>query len=105
MREITAQELKTWMDEGRVFQLIDIREDYEREVSNIGGDHIPMGQVMTKTELIERDKEVVVYCRSGGRSGVIVQQLSSILGLENLINLKGGMQGWKANIDPSIQVA
>jgi rhodanese-related sulfurtransferase len=105
MREITPQELKAWLDEGKNIQLIDVREEYEREVSNIGGNHIPMGQIMTRTEEIDRDKEVVVYCRSGGRSGVIVQQLGSVLGLDNLINLKGGMQGWKANIDPSIQVA
>ncbi|MBX7180874.1 MAG: rhodanese-like domain-containing protein [Bacteroidia bacterium] len=105
MKELTAQELKTWMDEGKTFQLIDIREDYEREVSNIGGNHIPMGQVLSRTEEIDRDKEVVIYCRSGGRSGVIVQQLSTVLGLENLNNLKGGMQGWKASIDPTIEVA
>ena len=105
MKEITALELKTWMDEGKNIQLIDVREDYERDVSNIGGDHIPMGEIMNKTEEVDRNKEVVVYCRSGGRSGAIVQQLGSILGADNIYNLKGGMQGWKAAVDPSIQVA
>ena len=52
MKEITVQELKTKIDNKEEFQLIDVREENEREFTNIGGDHIAMGSVMQHLDKI-----------------------------------------------------
>jgi adenylyltransferase/sulfurtransferase len=101
MKEITVQELKKMRDEKKDFQLIDVRETYEYEVSQIGGELIPMGEVMANLDKISKDRMVVIHCRSGGRSGTIVSVLES-MGYENVYNLKGGILAWVAEIDPSL---
>ena len=103
MKEITVRELKTKLDNNEDFQLIDVREQNEREFTNIGGDHISMGSVMQNLEKINNDKDVVVYCRSGSRSGQIVSFLEMNHGFENLYNLKGGILAWADEIDESIK--
>jgi rhodanese-related sulfurtransferase len=103
MKEITVGELKSKMDNGNVFQLIDIREDNEREFTNIGGDHIPMGTIINNMDKIEKDKEVIIYCRSGSRSGQVVSFLEMNHGFDNLFNLKGGILAWSDEIDDSIK--
>jgi adenylyltransferase/sulfurtransferase len=104
MKEIDANELKNWLDEGRDFQLIDVREIHENEAANLGGILIPMGEVLSRIEEVNRQGDVVIYCRSGGRSGNIVQHLEN-LGFTNVINLKGGCLGWKRDIDPTLNVS
>jgi len=93
MNQVTAQELKEWSANGRDFLLIDIREDWERERSSIGGLHIPMGELMNKVNEIPRDKDVGLYCEKGIRSVLAIQRLER-LGFGNLINLSGGISAW-----------
>lgn len=102
MKEVTVQELKKLMDEGGNFQLIDVREPNEYEIANIGGELIPMGEVPTHLEKIAKDKMVIMHCRSGGRSGNIIQWLEQNAGFDNLYNLKGGITAWSDQIDASI---
>ena len=103
MKEITVQDLKTKMDSQDDFQLIDVREQNEREFTNIGGDHIPMGSIMQSMDQIDKEKEVVIYCRSGSRSGQVVNFLEANHGFENLYNLKGGILAWADDIDNNIK--
>lgn len=103
MNEITVQELKEKIDRGEDFQLIDVREDFEYQTSNIGGQHIPLGGILIETDKLYTDKPVVVMCRSGKRSAAAIMQLEQ-QGFNNLYNLKGGILAWQAEIDPSIQV-
>ncbi|GAA4931271.1 rhodanese-like domain-containing protein [Mucilaginibacter defluvii] len=103
MNEITVQELKEKIDRGEDFQLIDVREDFEYQTSNIGGQHIPLGGILIETDKLYTDKPVVVMCRSGKRSAAAIMQLEQ-QGFTNLYNLKGGILAWQAEIDPSIQV-
>ena len=105
MKEVTVQELKTMMDNGSDFQLIDVREPFEAEAVNIGGELIPMGEVLSNVDKIAKDKPVVVHCRSGARSATIINALQSQYGFENLHNLKGGIMAWSHEIDPSITVS
>ena len=102
MKEITVQELKQMLDSKSDFQLIDVREPYELEIASIGGDPIPMGEVMNKLDKINRSKPVVIYCRSGKRSGVITNALEA-QGFSNVHNLQGGILAWSDQIDSSIQ--
>jgi len=101
MKTITADELKARLDAGEAVNLLDVREDYERAEYNIGGTHIPLGKVQTmQTEDIEgwKDAEVVVYCRSGNRSGMAAMFLEQS-GFTNVINLTGGMLTWRDKFD------
>ena len=103
MKEVSVQELKEKMDAGEDFQLIDVREDFEYETSNIGGLLIPLGGILIEQDKIEKDKPVIIMCRSGKRSAAAIMQLEQ-LGYTNLSNLQGGILAWAAEIDPTISV-
>jgi len=103
MKEITVAELKQWKDEGKDFQLIDVREPFEYEMSNIAGENIPLAGVVLEADKISRDKPVVMQCRSGARSASATMQLEN-LGYTNLYNLKGGILAWAAEIEPGMTV-
>lgn len=102
MKEITVQKLKEMLDKQNDIQLIDVREGYEHEIADIGGDKIPMGTVPEHIAQINKDKPVVIYCRSGNRSGQVCNFLEQGYGFTNLYNLKGGILAWANEIDPSM---
>ena len=104
MKEISVQELKEMMDNHEDFQLIDVREDFEYEMSNLGGVLIPLGGVLIEADKIAKDNPVIVMCRSGRRSAAAIMQLEQQFGFTNLANLQGGILAWADDIDPSIQV-
>jgi rhodanese-related sulfurtransferase len=103
MKEISVQELKEKLDKGEDFQLIDVREDFEYEMSNLGGTLIPLGGILIEVEKIDKSKPVVVMCRSGKRSAAAIMQLEQH-GFTNLTNLKGGILAWAAEVDPTLNV-
>lgn len=103
MKEISVQELQEKLDNNEDFQLIDVREDFEYEMSNLGGLLIPLGGILIEADKISKDKPVVVMCRSGKRSAVAIAQLEA-QGFTNLTNLQGGILAWAQEIDPSLQV-
>lgn len=102
MKEITVQELKTKMDNKEDFQFIDVREPHEADIASLGAELIPMGEILGQVDKISRDKQVIIHCRSGARSGTIVQALESQHGFTNLYNLKGGILAWAREIDPTV---
>ena len=101
MKEISVSELKARLDSGDDIQIIDVRERNEYEYCNIGGDPMPMGEIMRNLDRIAKEKDVIVHCKSGGRSGSIVNALMA-RGFTNVINLRGGIIAWSQEIDPSI---
>ena len=103
MKEITVLELKQKLDEGEDFQLIDVRETFEYETSNLKGLNIPLAQVLLEQEKISKDKPVVIHCRSGKRSAQAIRLLENA-GYTNLSNLEGGILAWKEQYDPDMQV-
>ncbi len=103
MKEVTVQELKAMKDANADFQLIDVREPHEYDICEIGGELIPMAEVLHNFEKIARDKQVVVHCRSGKRSGDTIQWLEKNQGFTNLYNLKGGILAWAKEIDTSLE--
>tara|TARA_R110002126_G_scaffold227147_3_gene371805 strand:- start:5510 stop:5830 length:321 start_codon:yes stop_codon:yes gene_type:complete len=106
MKEITVQELKEKKESGEDFFLLDVREGFEYMVSNLDGEHIPLGDLPNRVDEIKnhKDAEVVVLCRSGGRSGKAVEFLEKE-GFSNIYNLKGGITAWSKEIDTSLPVA
>ncbi|HKK79647.1 MAG TPA: rhodanese-like domain-containing protein [Phaeodactylibacter sp.] len=94
-KDIKVDELKQKMDNGDSVVLIDVREPHEHEAFNIGGKLIPVGNLFNRMDEIEdhKETEVVVYCRSGQRSGV-AKTLLERAGFKNVRNLLGGMLDW-----------
>jgi rhodanese-related sulfurtransferase len=75
------------------FQLVDVREPDEWQAGHIDGAvHIPMGQLGQRQEELARDRTIVAVCRSGNRSGQVVEALRRA-GYD-AENLEGGMQAW-----------
>lgn len=104
MKEITVLELKQWREEGKEFQLIDVREPFEYEMSNIAGENIPLSGVLLEADKISKTIPVVMQCRSGARSAAALMQLQQNLGYENIYNLKGGILAWAAEIETGMKV-
>jgi adenylyltransferase/sulfurtransferase len=102
MKEITVQELEKLKESGADFQLIDVREPHEFDICDIGGELIPMGDIPAQVDKISNDKQVVVHCRSGKRSGDIINWLEKNHNFTNLYNLKGGILAWAKEIDPEM---
>jgi sulfur-carrier protein adenylyltransferase/sulfurtransferase len=102
VKEIDVQELKKWRDTGKDFDLIDVREPNEYDLTHIGGTLIPLGQISNRAGEVSKERTVVVMCRSGKRSSQAVLELQKNLGYSNLLNLKGGILAWSAEIDSNI---
>jgi sulfur-carrier protein adenylyltransferase/sulfurtransferase len=101
MKEVTVQELKKKFDNKEDFQLIDVREPYEFEICNLNGELIPMGTILKETSRIASEKPVIVHCKTGSRSGAVINLLEK-QGFTNLYNLKGGILAYGREIDPTI---
>ncbi|ACU63362.1 Rhodanese-related sulfurtransferase [Chitinophaga sp. YR627] len=97
MENISAADVKQRIDSGETLNLVDVREPHEHEDFNIGGKLVPLGEIraMQVDELEDlKDQEVIVYCRSGGRSGQAAMILET-MGFQNVKNLTGGMLAWQ----------
>lgn len=96
MTQITAQELRTRLDQGEELMLIDVREPYEHDEFNIGGTLIPLAELPTRLDELEKAKsrDIVVYCRSGNRSA-LAQHVLGQAGFSNVLNLQGGVLAWQ----------
>ena len=97
MINITPEEVKQRLDAGEPLHLVDVREPYENAEFNIGGILLPLGKIQSmQTEDIENllNEEVILYCRSGNRSGIAARVLEQA-GFTNTKNLVGGMLAWQ----------
>jgi molybdopterin/thiamine biosynthesis adenylyltransferase/rhodanese-related sulfurtransferase len=103
MKEIGPKELKARLDAGENITLIDVREPFERDIASIGGASIPLADVLNRADEIPRNNPVVIYCRSGGRSGQACAQLRQHLNFTNLINLAGGILRWSDEVDSTVR--
>ena len=99
--QVTVHELKQRMDAGEDLLILDVREPYEYQIANIGGRLIPMNEVPRRIDEIDRDREVIVQCLSGGRSQRVAEYLKQS-GYEKVSNLAGGIRAWSEHIDPTI---
>ena len=102
-QSITVQELRKWKVEKRDFQLIDVRELYEYEISNLEGELIPLNTIEANFESIRKDIPVVVHCRTGKRSQRAINLLKK-KGYSNLHNLEGGILEWMGQIDKNLRL-
>lgn len=96
---ITVADWKKKLDAGEEIKLIDVREQYEHDEFNIGGELIPLGSLTAAIQEMElsQDTPIVVYCRSGNRS-MMGRHLFMTAGFTNVLNLEGGMLAWQEMI-------
>ena len=98
MQQITAEELAQILKEDPSLQLLDVREPFEHEEYNIGGTNIPLSNIPFQIEEIKAMSEhgdIVLYCRTGGRSAMAQKLLGMQFGVENTFNLLGGVVAWQ----------
>lgn len=97
--QLGSAELKAWMDEERMFCLLDVRTDEETAVCSLPNAlHIPMNLIPLRQNELPDDVPLVVYCHHGIRSLHTAMYLADA-GFENLYNLQGGIDAWAAEID------
>ncbi len=102
--EITVQEFAARRTNGDAPFLLDVRKQMEADIADIGADQlIPVQELPHRIDEVkaEPDQEVVVHCRSGGRSAQAVQMLRAA-GYTNVLNLKGGTLAWSKEVDSSV---
>jgi len=97
MEDITVQELKERIDNKEDIVLIDVREDWEYEEDNLGGKLIPLGTLPDNLDTLApyKDQEVIIHCKSGGRSGQAKMYLAQ-QGFSKVRNVLGGIEAYRA---------
>lgn len=97
MQDITVDELKQKLDNKEDFLLIDVREEWEYQEFNIGARLIPLGNLQGTIDDLDdwMEKEVVIHCKSGGRSAA-AKSFMEKQGFTKVRNLLGGMMEWQA---------
>jgi molybdopterin/thiamine biosynthesis adenylyltransferase/rhodanese-related sulfurtransferase len=99
---ITPAQLKQLMDEKKPIQIVDVRAPVELQVSAIpGSELVPFEKLYGKLSQWDKDSEIIFYCRTGSRSARAVRQFIEA-GFRNVRSLKGGINAWANEIDPSL---
>jgi molybdopterin/thiamine biosynthesis adenylyltransferase/rhodanese-related sulfurtransferase len=98
--QIGPEELKQRQTSGADFVLLDVREPHEFQIANLGGQLIPLNDLPKRVAELDRSKDIVVHCKSGGRS----QKAAEFLQQQGfrVENLAGGITAWSDKVDPKV---
>ncbi len=100
--KMTVMELERKIKSNERPYMLDVREPFERDICKLTDDkNIPLKDLETRFSELDKTKEIVIYCRSGGRSQQACTYLES-QGFTNVINLTGGVLAWSDYIDPTM---
>ncbi len=100
--EIQAEVLKSRLDHGENLFLLDVRDEYEYEISNIGGHLIPLPELPRRLNELSINQEIVALCKMGPR-GVKAVELLQKRGFHKVSNLHGGIHAWSDRVDHSVR--
>ncbi len=101
-KTISAGELETRLKQGGTVQLVDVREAGELEISNLpGAIHMPLYELEGLASRLNKNMEIIVFCRTGERSRRAVLILEK-MGFNLVKNLEGGINAWAASVDSSM---
>lgn len=103
VKEISVKELHDWQIRGEEFQLIDVREQHEYDIVNLGAHLIPLSKISEQSDRIDKKKKVVIHCKTGNRSAKAIRELEDKFGFKNLYNLKSGILGYIDEVNPELQ--
>ena len=102
--DISAPELAERLKKGNHVRLIDVREPHELEIVRLeDADLIPLGQLASRLSELDSAEEIVLFCKAGTRSTRALELLVSA-GFRKVKNLKGGINAWARDVDPSLPV-
>lgn len=99
---IQVEELKRRIDAGENLFLLDVREEYEFEISNIGGCLIPLAELPERVNELDASREIIAFCKTGYRSATAVQFLHKA-GFQHVSSLTGGIRAWSDRVDPTVR--
>jgi len=100
---ISARQLQEMISGGEKVALVDVREPFEFEIARIPNSQlIPLGTIPDRLADIPRTETTIVMCKSGVRSARVIEFLRG-QGFENLLNLEGGLDAWREEVDPTMR--
>jgi molybdopterin/thiamine biosynthesis adenylyltransferase/rhodanese-related sulfurtransferase len=99
--ELNVEDYADWLRLEKRHQLIDVREEYERDIASMGGELIPTGEIIARLQEISMSEPVVIYCHLGIRSREVATMLAN-LGYDNVYDLVGGIDRWSECIDRKV---
>lgn len=102
MKYVTPTAFKAKREENN-YVLLDVREPYEIEICTIGGLLIPMGEIAQRQHEIDKNKEVIVLCRSGKRAQAVANLLETEFDFPNVTIFEGGILAWIDQVDNSLE--
>jgi adenylyltransferase/sulfurtransferase len=102
MESINCKELKSLLEQVKI-ELIDVREPYETNCSNIGGHLIPMDQIKEEAKKLDKNKAYAILCQSGKRAAAVANLLEIEYDFSNLHIVEGGFEAYIDTIDNSLQ--
>ncbi len=102
-KTISPRGVKEMLAAKENFQIVDVREVFEYNLVNIGGTNIPLGEILNRLDLIEKEIPVVLHCKSGQRSMEAVRRLTE-KGFNNVLNMEGGLIAWQKEVDHNIEL-
>ena len=101
--EITVHQLNELREKDKNIQILDIREDTERNHALVKGSiHIKLTEIANRYSELDKNKNIFVMCHTGTRSQTVVKWLKKN-GYENCVNVLGGIDAWAALIDRNIR--
>lgn len=101
--DISPLELKERLSSNAI-RLVDVREPHEWEICRIDGAELfPLGDISARLAELDKNEDIVLYCRSGARSRKALQILNEA-GFNHLKNLDGGIIGWGNQVDPNLPI-
>ena len=100
--QLSPRELKSRLDAGEHPVILDVREPWEIAVASLpGAVHIPLRELARRLGELDASQDIVVMCRSGGRSQQAAQFLAT-RGFARVSNLDGGILAWSREVDPTV---
>jgi adenylyltransferase/sulfurtransferase len=100
--EIRVEELKQRLDAGENLFLLDVRDEFEFEISNIGGQLIPLAELAKRINELDTNQKIVTVCKMGPRGAKAAQVLHKA-GFTQVWNLAGGIHAWSDRVDRRVR--
>lgn len=99
--QISPAELKAKLDAGEIKELIDVRTPEERQTAHIAGSKLLDDATMQYLSKLEPGTPIAFHCHHGARSAAAAEHFRE-RGFRSLYNLRGGIDAWSAEVDPSV---
>jgi len=101
IQQLSASELKAMIDSGASFEFVDVRNQWERDIARIEGSRLLDQAYHDYLIALDRQTPLVFQCHHGIRSQAAAEYCQG-LGFENLFNLRGGIDAWSQQVDPTV---